>query len=229
MNGRSEKIGERIRDLTVRFGADIMRSLQRHNELLQRMAGGELDDSAAGEAYVQFVRDETERYFRNVTDVSTGYYDALLELGSIYNPPFFEHAFNRWRPRRQASSRQRGGVIELRGSLGDEAVSAFRIENESNNSEEIAFVVSEFTGPPGTTPFRPPLRLQPPRFVLERFESQLVSVCLPLVAGLFVPNQRYTAVVSVRKREPFDLTIEVVVTTPSDRRPERTILDERAF
>jgi hypothetical protein len=147
-------------------------------------------------------------------------------LGSTYNPPFFEHAFNRWQPPRQPSSRQRGGVIDLRGSIGDEAISAFRIENECNNSDEVAFVVSEFTGPPGTTRFRPPLRLQPPSFVLERFESQLVSVCLPLVAGLFVPNQRYTAVVSVRKRDTFDLTIDVV-TMPPDRRPERTILDER--
>lgn len=76
MNGRSEKISERIRDLTVRFGADLMRSLQRYNELLQRMAGGELDDSAAGEAYVQFVRDETERYFRNIADVSAGYCES---------------------------------------------------------------------------------------------------------------------------------------------------------
>ena len=218
-----------MRDLTVRFGADVMRSLQRYNELLQRMAGGELGDSSAVEAYAQFVRDETGRYFRNVADVSTGYYDALLELGSIYNPPFFEHAFNWRQPRSQPSSRQRGGVIGLGGSLGDEAVGAFRIENGSDSREEVSFVVSEFTGPPGTTPFRPPLRLQPPRFVLERFESQLVSVCLPLVAGFFVPKQRYTAVVSVRKREPFDLTIEVVVTAPSDRRSERTILDERAF
>jgi hypothetical protein len=226
MNRRSEAIGERIRDLSVRFGAEVMRSLQRYNELLQRMAGGELDERAAGEAYMQFVRDETERYFRNVADVSTGYYNALLELGSIYNSPFFEHAFNRWQPHREGSSRYQRGVIELRGSLGDEAVSVFRIENETNDSEEVAFTVSAFTGQPGTTPFTPPLRLRPPRFLLKPFESQLVSVHLPLVALLFVPNQRYTGVVSVRKREPFDLTIEVVVTTPSDRHPERTILDE---
>jgi hypothetical protein len=202
-----------------------MRSLQRYNELLQRVAGGDLDESAVGGAYLQFVRDETERYFRNVADVSSGYYTALLELGSIYNPPFFEQAFNR-RPTSQAASRQGADVVELRGSLGDEAVNTFRVDNAGSNSEEVSFVVSEFTGPPGSAPFRPPLRLQPPRFVLERSESQLVTVRLPLVAGLFVPNQRYTARLSVRKREAFDLTIDVVVTAPSDQHPTGTVLEE---
>lgn len=130
MNGSSEKFGERVRDLTVRFGADAMRSLQRYNELLQRMAGGEFDDGAASEAYVQFVRDEAERYFRSAAELSTGYYDALLELGSIYNPPFFENVFNQRPPRGQTSSRRQGGVIELRGSPGEEVAGTFRVEND---------------------------------------------------------------------------------------------------
>ncbi len=76
--------------------------------------------------------------------------------------------------------------------------------------------MSEFWGPPGTAPFRPPLRLQPPRFVLGRSESQLVSARLPLVAGLFATNQRYGATLTVQKRDAFDLTIEVIVAAPPD-------------
>lgn len=214
MNGRPEEIGARIQDLTVRFGAEIMRALLRYNELLQRFASGELDETAAREAYVRFLRDESARYFRTVTDVGTAYYDALLELTSIYNPPFFEQAFRQRRSEGHAPSRPHRGTIELRGSPGDEAVSSFRIENASSDSEEISFVVSEFTGPSGTAPFRPPLRLRPPRFVLERFQSQLVTVSLPLVAGLFVPDQRYTSVLTTQKRDTFDMTIDVFVSAP---------------
>jgi len=214
MTGRSEEIGERIQDLTVRFGAEIMRSLQRYNELLQRFASGELDETAAREAYVRFLRDESARYFRSVAEMGTGYYDALLELTSIYNPPFFEQALHWGRPPQQAASRPQRGIIELRGSVGDEAVSAFRVDNASNDSEEISFAVSEFTGPPGSAPFRPPLRLEPPRFVLERSQSQLVTVCLPLVAGLFVPDQRYTAVLTAQRRDTFDMKIDVMVNAP---------------
>ena len=94
------------------------------------------------------------------------------------------------------------------------------MDNSGNDSEEVAFVVSEFCGPPGTVPFRPPLRLHPPRFVLGRFESQLVSVRLPLLADLFLPNQRYIAPLTVRKRDPLDLTINVVVrAAPMHRGP----------
>jgi hypothetical protein len=215
MTGRPEEIGERIQDLTVRFGAEIMRALQRYNELLQRFASGELDETAARDAYAQFLRDESARYLRSVTEVGTGYYDALLELTSIYNPPFFEQVFHQARRRQQSPSRPHGGIVELRGSLGDEAVSAFRIENASNHGEEISFVVSEFSGPPGTAPFRPPLRLQPPRFTLDPSQSQVVTVCLPLVAGVFVPDQRYTAVLTTRKRDAFDMTIDVFVNPAS--------------
>lgn len=215
MTGRPEEIGERIQDLTVRFGAEIMRALQRYNELLQRFASGELDETAAREAYAQFLRDESARYFRSATEVGTGYYDALFELTSIYNPPFFEQVFHQARRTKQSPTRPRGGNIELRGSLGDEAVSAFRIDNASDHSEEISFVVSEFSGPPGTVSFRPPLRLQPPRFVLDPSQSQVVTVCLPLVAGVFVPDQRYTAVLTTHKRDAFDMTIDVFVNAAS--------------
>jgi hypothetical protein len=214
MTGHPQEIGKRIQDLTVRFGADVMRSLQRYNELLQRAASGELDDAAVRDAYLRFMRDESERYFRGVADVSAGYCDALLELASIYNPPFFEQAFNR-RQRRPEPPSQYQGVIELRGSLDEEAESTFRVTNTSHDSEEVAFVVSEFSGPAGTAPFRPPLRLRPPRFVLRRFESQLVSVRLPLVA-VFVPDQPYTATLTVQKREAFDLAIVVVASPRPD-------------
>jgi hypothetical protein len=215
MTVRPQEIGERIQDLTVRFGAEIMRALQRYNELLQRFASGELDEAAARDAYAGFLRDESARYFRSVTEVGTGYYEALLELTSVYNPPFFEQVFHQARRTQPSPSRPHGGIVELRGSLGDEAVSAFRIDNGSDHSEEISFVVSEFSGPPGTAPFRPPLRLRPPRFVLEPSQSQVVTVHLPLVSGIFVPDQRYTAVLTTQKRDAFDMTIDVFVNAES--------------
>ena len=211
MTGRPEEIGERIQDLTVRFGAEIMRSLQRYNELLQRFASGELDETAAREAYVRFLRDESSRYFRSVAEVGTGYYNALLELTSIYNPPFFEQVFNQGRQSQHASSRPHHGTIELRGSLGEEAVGSFRVDNAGRDTEEVSFVVSEFSAAPGIPTFRPPLRLQPPRFTLERSQSQIVTVSVPLVAGIYLPNQRYTAALTAQKRDPFDMTIEVIV------------------
>jgi hypothetical protein len=216
MTRQSEEISKRIQDLTVRFGSEIMRSLQRHYELLQRMAEGELDEAKARELHVRFMRDETEQYLRNAAVASTGYYNAFLELASIYNPPFFENASKQRGPQVSSPSREQGGVIELLGTVGDEAVSEFHVRNSGIDSEEVTFVVSEFRGPPGATPFRPPLRLQPPRFVLGRSESQAVSVRLPLVAGLFATNQRYSATLTVQKRDAFDLTIEVIVAPPHD-------------
>ena len=187
MTGHSQEIGRRIQDLTVRFGAEAMRSLQRYNEFLQRLASGDLDETAARDAYIRLVRDETERYVRGVADVSVGYYDALLDLAAIYNPPFFEQAVSRRRPPPSPSPPK--GVIELRGVSGDHAVATFTVDNTGTDTEEVTFGVSEFSGPPGTLPFRPPLRLHPPRFVLGPLESQVVSMRLALLSGLFLPNR----------------------------------------
>jgi len=216
MTDHPERISARLQDLTTQAGAEMMRSLQRYNELLQRLAGGDLDDGAAREAWVLFMRDETERYFRGLANVSTGYYDALLELGSTYNPPFFEQAVKRTQSPVAAPSQPPAGVIELRGSLGGEAVSTFRVTNASSRDEEVTFEVSEFSGPPDASPFRPPLRLEPPRFILAPAESQLVRASLPLVAGLFVPNQHYSAVLTVHKRDSFDLTIDAIAIAPKE-------------
>jgi hypothetical protein len=226
MTGAPQEIGKRIQDLTVRFGAEVMRSLQRYNELLQRMASGELDESEVGEAYVRFMRDESVRYLRGAADISAGYYDALLELAAIYNSPFFEQAFNRSRQRPEPAPT--AGVIDLRGFFGDEASSTFRVVNTNHDNEEVAFEVSAFSGPTGAMPFRPPLRLQPPRFVLKRLESQVVSVRLPLIAGLFIPDQRYTATLTVRKRERVDLAIAVIATARPDARVAVRLVAEEA-
>jgi hypothetical protein len=224
MTGQSEEITKRVQDLTVRFGAEAMRSLLRYYELLQRLADGELDEAGTRETYVRFMRDEAERYFHSAAMASTSYYNTLLELASIYRPPFFENASKQreWQAPSPSAARDRRTVVELRGSVGDEAVNAFQVRNSSGDSEEVAFVVSEFCGPPGSVLFRPPFRLQPPRFVLGPFESQLVSVRLPLLADLFATNQHYSATLTVQKRDAFDLAIEVIVAAPPDSRGPST-------
>lgn len=213
MTDQPQEISKRISDLTVRLGAEMMRSLQRYHEMVQRVASGELDDETARDAYVRCVRDETERYFLTAAHVSAGYYDAFLELASIYNPPFFERAFTQRGTTPTVESRANRGVIVLRGTIGDEAHGTFRIDS-TDRDEEVAFVVSEFSGPPGAARFRPPLQIQPPRFVLRRRDSQRVSIRLPLIADLFVVNQRYVATLTVQKREAFELTIEVLASAP---------------
>jgi hypothetical protein len=216
MTRQPQEFSKRISDLTVHLGAEMMRSLQRYHEMLQRMASGDLDDATVRTQYLRFTRDETRRYFLGVAEATTGYYDAVLELASTYNPPFFEGAGAQQQPTSSTGAATHVGVIELRGTLGDEAAGAFRVDGTESESEEISFTVSEFSGPSAVAPFRPPLRLRPPRFTLSPLESRLVDVRLPLDSALFAPNQRYTATLTVQKRIPIVLTIEVLAGPPSD-------------
>jgi hypothetical protein len=95
VNGDLDEIRKRVHGLTMRFGAGVMQSLQRYNELLQQTAAGEMDEARLQDEYIRFAREETERYLRGLIEMSLGYQDALFELARLYNPPFFEQALVR--------------------------------------------------------------------------------------------------------------------------------------
>src|SRR5262249_50814797 len=89
---------------------------------------------------------------------------------------------------------------------------------------EISFLISEFVGPPGTIPFRPPLQLKPPRFTLDPREEGVVTLTLPLLPELFTPGQRYTAKIVVGGYDHMELILTVFLEEPPVS--EKSLLSE---
>ncbi len=216
MTNESQDIGQRFRSLAVRSVAEQMRAARRYAELLRRFGRGELSTQALQEEYLRFLREETTRYARNLATLNLNYYNALSELTRTYNDLFFEKVMGGapGEDTKTAPPPAQPIEIELRGPLGEEAVRSFVLENKRAEAAEISFLVSDFLGPTGTTPFRPTLQFDPPRFLLRPGEERTVTLRLPLTRDLFGAGQSYTATVMVRGYENLELSLSVQPAAP---------------
>ena len=217
MNEEPQDLGKWIQDLIIASVREQARAVERYSELAQRIVRGELDERTVREEFIRFSREETIRYLRNLATLSLSYYSALLELGLSYQNRFFERVLdatndgNVTAPRTAPPQRVE---IELRALVGQEVTSSFVIENKRTERTEISFLISEFVGPPGIAPFRPPLQLKPPRFTLDPREESVVTLALPLLPELFTPGQRYTAKIVVGGYDDMELILTVLPEAP---------------
>jgi hypothetical protein len=201
-----------LQNLTVRASVEQMRSMQRYNDMIQRIIRGELNEQEIREEYMRFASEETARYIRSLATLSASYYSALTDLTRNYNDRFFARVMQRAVSGSESSSPEPQRVaMDLRGKIGETIVGSFVIENNRVSATEISFVVSEFAGPEGTDPFRPPLQIQPPHFMLEPKEERTVSLNLPLLQEVFAPGQQYTAAIVVRGYGDLELMLTVFV------------------
>ncbi len=213
MNSTQQDLGKWIQDLAIRSGTEWLGGVQRNSAFWQLVASGELNQQQLNEESIRYIRDETDRFIRSLTVMSWDYYNALIELGHTYNPPFFEQAVAReptTRPSASAAADLPQTRLELQGLVGQDALSSFVMKNEQAEPDEVSFTVSEFAAPNGLASFRPPLSIQPPRFTLTRNEQRRVTLKLPLLKDLFVPDQHYTAIIRVQCHNPFEFSVDVV-------------------
>ena len=208
-------MGEWIRNLTVRATQEQMRALRRYQELTQRIIRGELDEQSVREEYMRFAREETTRYVRDLASLSLSYYSALADLNRTFTDRFFTQVGSDPDEAQTAAPPQQVAMT-LTGTVGEVAAGTFIIENQRATTIDISFLVSEFVDS-GDTPFRPPLRLKPPRFSLAPNEEQAVELELPLLAELFTPGEEYRAMIVVRGYD--DLELHLTVKTVEETAP----------
>lgn len=218
MNDQTDDIRQFIQELISRSATDNMQNLQRFGDMLRRMSRGNVDQETIREEFLEFARDESERYVRDLTRVGLNFYNTLLELNRHYNDRFFSQVFEenyRYRDVPDAEpARPRTVQMELHGPLGEEAVRSFVIENKQNEPVSVSFLVSEFTDEANTISFRPPLQLYPARFTLRPGEEHVVNLQIPLLKEFFLPGQRYSATVVVSGYDDLVLDLSVWADSP---------------
>jgi hypothetical protein len=215
MSGEPPDFYQWLRDLTERSVADQARALQRYNELMQRVLRGELTGPQVSEEYTRFAREQSTRYANDLTQLSLGYYSALLELGRSYSDHFYDRVLRSQPPPAPpaagAARAPRQVSLALQGAAGEEAALSFVIENKHSTPAEISFVVSEFVDAAGGDPFRASLRFQPEQFALGAHEEAVVTLRLSVLPELFVPGHHYRSTVVVRGYDELELVLNLTV------------------
>ena len=208
-NSTDTNIQQWIQELIKRSATDQMQSMQRFNDLIQRVSRGELNQSEITQEYLSFARSETTRYVNDLTKLGLSFYNALLELNSNYNDRFFSHVTNNGPMAGEQATAQRVEVA-LRGKIGTDVTKSFVVENKLAEPADISFIISEFVNVRSQHErFRPPLQMEPPRFSLRPGEERVVTLRLPLLAQYFVPGQQYAGTVVGRGQQELILALTV--------------------
>ena len=192
--------------------------------MIQRFGRGELLKQPVRDDYVRFVGEETVQYVGNMASLSLDYYKEVFELGRTFNEKFFEQMTAGAARNADGAASATGSApatisnrrveIELQGAVGQEAARTFILESKQTQATDISFLISDFTGPQGTTPFRANLDFQPARFTLSPGEERVVTLRLPLDDKLFVAGLSYAATAVVRGYDDLELGLNVLPSAP---------------
>jgi hypothetical protein len=191
-------------------------SANRINELLRRLSDGQLDLAAVGQELLTFARESAGGYLDGLKAAGDEHRQALRDLNRSYGDHLFDRLLSGRGPGGQVSAAaEHWAEIALTAPVGGEASAVFVVENAQSFLAEITFLVSEFVDMSGQEPFRPPLRIDPPRLALRPEEEAEVTIRLPLLAELFIPGRLYRATVTVRGQD-LKLVLHALAYEPTD-------------
>lgn len=215
-----QELGQKFQDLASRSLQEQVRVAQRYNELVQKFGRGDLLQKPVQDEYRRFVGEETTQYMSNLASLHLNYYEGLMELGRTYQEKFFKQVAGAGGAAAatqgvSAAASPKRVEIELRGTVGQDAVRSFVLESKHSEASDISFLVSDFVGPEGTAPFRADLEFQPARFTLRPGEERVITLRLPLSSPQFVSGLRYTATAVVRGYDDLELGINVLPSAPA--------------
>ena len=157
MNENPKDFGRLTQDFVTRSIAGQVRATQRAYDLAVRFSRGELSTQAMYDEYVRFASQETSRYASELAMLGLNYYNDWLALNQRYSNRFFEAFGAKPEPAvvdvaAKEAAGPRRVEMELHSPAGQEAVRSFVLENKRGGTADISFVISDFTGPAGTTP-----------------------------------------------------------------------------
>jgi hypothetical protein len=216
-------------ELTARSVAEQVRTAQRYRELLQQVANGDLDAAALRAEHERLLAEHQGQLARDITELGVRYYESLLDLNRAYVDRLFDQLAAAARTTQgdataaptQSPPETVAVDVSLRGRAGELVEASFAVENHRDETAEVVFYASEFTGETGE-PFRIPLELDPPRLLLAPHTEHAVRLRIRLDPDRFLPGNQYRAQLLVRGAEQLELHIVIDVDAaagPSPREP----------
>ncbi len=210
----SSEFGSWLQALIARSLRDQIETIQRYGELLKLAARGEPDERAVRDRYLEFVRQRGSGFANALATASLSYYERLQQLNRSFNHEFFDQVLgNGHVPASGDRAAAEGEVtrveMALSGALGGTVSGSFIVENKRAARAEIAFDVSEFSGPGGVS-VRAPLEIVPARFSLAPLEAQSIQLRLALLPTVFAPGS-YRALIKLLDQEGLEVALVVMV------------------
>jgi hypothetical protein len=182
------------------------RGMTRHQQLVERVAAGEITPAAMEEQGRRFLQSESPRFLGEVMDLGLTFV-ARLQRSST---SFAEGLYDRILGADESSAPEPPLVLELRGRTGSIVTAALVVENSRSEAASVVCRVSEFASRTREQSFISGATATPTRFTLAPGESREVRLNLPLDRTMFTPGHDYFAILLISGAADREIVVHLI-------------------
>lgn len=196
------------------------RSMARHQQLVDKVAAGEIHPSAVQEQGRRFLEVHAPAFLGDVMALGLDFVGRLQKSSASLTEGLYNRVLG---PNGNGAERPEPPIcVDLRGASGSIPAASIVVENTRLQPADVVCVASEFAPRTGGPRFRPALEIVPSRFSLAPGEHRDVDIRLPLEATRFSPGVDYVATLSIAGAGERELIVQLLARADIGTRAEPT-------
>lgn len=193
------------------------RSMARHQQLVDRVAAGEIPPQRVQEEGRRFLEQHAPQFIGDVMTLGLTFVGRLQRSSAALTDGLYDRVLG---PDAPAPAAPEPPVcLDLRGHTGTVASATLVVENTRQVAAEVTCEISEFAPRDGGRRFRPVIDVAPARFTLAPGEARDVEVRLPLDAALFSAGADYAATLRISGAGDRELIVQILARAEEASRP----------
>jgi len=184
------------------------RSMARHQQLVDRVAAGEISPALVQEQGRRFLEQHAPEFLGDVMGLGLDFVGRLQRSSSTLADGLYDRVLGS--DGHDAPRPEPPICVDLRGPSGSIPSATIVVENTRLQPAEVVCWVSEFAPRTGGTRFRPALEIIPARFPLAPGEHRDVDIRLPLEQARFASGVDYVATLSITGAGERELIVQLL-------------------
>jgi hypothetical protein len=184
------------------------RSIARQQQLIDRVASGEIPPTAVQEQGRRFLEQQSPAFLADVMALGLSFVGRLQRSSSALADGLYDRVLG---PEGTAAARPEPPIcVDLRGPSGSAPSAGIVVENTKLQPADVACRVSAFAPRSGGERFDGGLEIMPARFALAPREQRDVDIRLPLEPGRFATGIDYVATLSIAGAGDRELIVQLI-------------------
>lgn len=186
------------------------RSIARHQQLVDRIAAGEVSPDRVKQQGERFVEEHAPRFLGDVMNLGMTFVGRLQQSSAAVSDGLYDRVLGSEVRSQAAQPLDPPICIDLRGGSGAVASASIVVENTRSAPAHVVCRVSDFARRTGGSRFSAGLQVEPSRFTLAPGAQQDVAITLPLDPTHFAVGSDYVATLRITGAGDDDLVVQLM-------------------
>jgi hypothetical protein len=194
------------------------RSMARHQQLVERVASGEIPPSRVQEEGRRFLEARAPEFLADVMNLGLTFVGRLQRSSAAMADGLYDRVLG---PDADREARPEPPIcVDLRGAPGSSPAATIVVENTRGEAADVVCHVSEFASRDGGRRFVPSLEVTPARFNLAPGSQRDVEMRLLLDPALFAAATDYVATLLVSGAGDREIVVQIIARADDAPAPE---------